>query len=166
MSKRNKKCYFVPRQWLLVCCFLLAVTSCRNQLPETIGDCPPTPYDEIGPFYKSNTPVRSSVGSGYLLEGQVKSVRGCRPLSKAKIEFWLVNEEGEYDEAHRATVFSGRKGRYSFESNRPSDYVGRLPHIHIMVSAKGHETLITQHYPRAGQAKGHFDLILTTLEQD
>ena len=166
MSRKTLQYYLLMLTWVLACFFLLTSTSCHNQPDSPAGDCSPTPYDEIGPFYKQDSPERSSVGSGYLLEGEVKSTEGCRPLNRAKIEFWMVNEKGEYDDDHRATVYASRRGKYSFTSNRPTNYVGRLPHIHIMVSAKGHETLITQHYPKAGQAKGRFDLVLAITESD
>jgi protocatechuate 3,4-dioxygenase beta subunit len=39
-------------------------------------------------------------------------------------------------------------------------YAGRPPHIHIRVTAAGHRTLVTQHYPAAGQATATFDLVL------
>lgn len=139
---------------------LVLVWGCKDQTANVAGDCQPTPYDEIGPFYRPNAPVRSKVGKGYLLKGTVRSVRGCQPLPGATVEFWLVNEQGEYDAQHRATVIADRKGRYKFESNRPSDYVGRMPHIHMRVSAKGYETLITQHYPEKGKATASFDIVL------
>jgi protocatechuate 3,4-dioxygenase beta subunit len=140
---------------------LLPAWACQDQVAtDNIGNCQPTAYDEIGPFYRPNAPVRSRVGKGYILKGTVRSVEGCQPLPGAIVEFWLVNEQGDYDEQHRATVISDRKGRYKFESNRPSDYVGRLPHIHIRVSGKGHESLITQHYPADGKAIARFDIVL------
>jgi len=126
-------------------------------------ECMPTPFDEIGPFYRPEAPLRSQVGTGYLLSGQVRSAQGCKPLPNSRIEFWLVNPQGEYDDSHRATVHADRNGRYRFESNRPSDYVGRLPHIHMMVTAAGHEQLITQHYPKAGEHEAVFDLVLVPL---
>lgn len=143
---------------LLVCC--LSLPGCSEQPPEAISDCRPTPYDEIGPFYRPDAPVREAVGEGYLLTGTVQSAGDCRPLPKARIEFWLVNPQGQYDDAHRATVFSDAQGRYRFQSNRPTDYVNRRPHIHIMVTAEGHEQLITQHYPQENTTGGVFDLVL------
>ncbi|MCK4794365.1 MAG: hypothetical protein KAV87_62130 [Desulfobacteraceae bacterium] len=139
---------------------LILALACQDQPANNVGDCQPTAYDEIGPFYRPNAPLRSTVGKGYLLEGRVRSVSGCQPLPRATIEFWLVNEQGEYDKDHRATVIADRQGRYQFESNRPSDYVGRLPHIHIRVAGQGHETLITQHYPEKGKATARFDMFL------
>jgi protocatechuate 3,4-dioxygenase beta subunit len=105
--------------------------------------------------------VRSKVGSGgYVLTGRVLATRTCRPLNRARIELWLVNEQGEYDAAHRATVFSRRTGRYRFESNRPVGYGGRPPHIHVRVTARGFRTLVTQHYPRGTRRSATFNLVL------
>ncbi len=67
---------------------------------------------------------------------------------------------GQYDDEHRATVFSGNAGSYQFESNFPPSYSGRPPHIHVRVSAEGYGTLVTQHYPVQGQTEATFDLVL------
>ena len=124
------------------------------------GKCSPTEPDALGPFYKPEAPVRQSVGRGYLLGGTVKSSADCKAVPNARIEFWLVNPSGEYDDNHRATVYSGEKGTYNFESNFPPPYFGRPSHIHIRVSAKGFRTVVTQHYPQAGSKKGILDLVL------
>jgi protocatechuate 3,4-dioxygenase beta subunit len=84
----------------------------------------------------------------------------CRPIPRARIEFWLVNERGHYDDAHRATVFARRDGRYRFESNRPVAYESRPPHIHVRVTARGFRTLVTQHYPASGRSSATFNLVL------
>ena len=121
--------------------------------------CPPTPADSLGPFYEPGAPVRSRVGRGYVLTGRVLST-GCRPLVRARIEFWLANPNGDYDDAHRATLFSARNGAYRFESNKPPPYSSRPAHIHVRVSARGHRTLVTQHYPRSGRTSAVFNLVL------
>lgn len=126
--------------------------------------CRPTPPDHQGPFYRPGAPVRNSVGEGYLLEGTVKSAADCAPLPKAEIEFWLVNEQAVYDDAHRATVPVDTNGQYHFESNKPPHYGGRLPHIHIRVTAPNHHPLVTQHYPEPGAAHATFDLVLEKKE--
>jgi protocatechuate 3,4-dioxygenase beta subunit len=122
--------------------------------------CKPTRTDALGPFYEPGAPVRSSVGKGYTLRGIVRSARTCRPIRRARIEFWLVNPGGEYDDAHRATVIASRTGRYRFTSNKPVGYSGRPPHIHIRVTARGFRTLVTQHYPRPRQTAARFQLVL------
>ena len=122
--------------------------------------CTPTEPDILGPFYKPDASVRSSVGKGYVLSGGVKSSEGCVPIKGARIEFWLAGPDGKYDDEHRATVFSNEAGSYRFESNIPGPCFGRPPHIHVKVSAKGFTTLITQHYPEKGKAGASFDLVL------
>lgn len=122
--------------------------------------CKPTEPDALGPFYKPGAPVRASVGKGYVLSGVVQLSPTCRPIVGAQLEFWLAGPDGNYDDAHRATVFSDEAGAYRFESNFPPRYSFRPPHIHMRVSAPGYKTLVTQHYPREGQSRGTFDLVL------
>jgi catechol 1,2-dioxygenase len=123
-------------------------------------NCKPTQPDMLGPFYEPGAPVRTSVGSGYVLSGAVLATAECKPIPKAKIEFWLANPRGDYDDAHRATVFASERGEYRLESNVPVSYGGRPPHIHVRVRAPGYEELATQHYPQRGQRKANFDLVL------
>ena len=126
-------------------------------------NCKPTPPDMMGPYYEPDAPVRTNVGSGYVLSGAVLAAGNCEPIPDARIEFWLANPEGEYDDAHRATVPAGAEGRYRFESNVPVSYGGRPPHIHVRVTAPGYRELVTQHYPEDGQTEANFDLILEQL---
>jgi len=124
------------------------------------ANCKPTQPDMLGPFYEPGAPVRTSVGSGYVLSGGVLGAEECKPIPNARIEFWLANPRGDYDDAHRATVFAGQRGRYRLESNVPVSYGGRPPHIHVRVRAPGYGELVTQHYPERGQRKANFDLVL------
>ena len=124
------------------------------------ASCTATQWDEIGPFYRPNAPVRDSIGKGYVLSGTVRSVEDCRPLQNIRIEVWQTGPDGSYDDAHRATLFSDRAGRYRLQTSVPRPYGSRPPHIHILVDAKGFEGLITQHYPKQGAKKATFDLVL------
>ncbi len=122
--------------------------------------CPPTAWDEIGPFYRPNAPVRSKIGKGYVLSGTVRSSADCRPVPGARIEVWQVGPDGNYDDAHRATIISDSKGRYRLETDFPHPYLRRPSHIHILVDARGYAGLITQHYPRKGSRAARFDLVM------
>ncbi|RNC67783.1 MAG: intradiol ring-cleavage dioxygenase [Desulfuromonadales bacterium] len=122
--------------------------------------CTPTPWDEIGPFYRPNAPVRNTIGRGYVLSGTVRSSADCRPIPNARIEVWQTGPGGAYDDDHRATLFSDRDGRYRLETSFPPPYGRRPSHIHILVDAKGFEGLITQHYPRKGSREATLDLVL------
>src|SRR5215208_3829112 len=124
------------------------------------ADCKATQPDMLGPFYEPDAPVRTSVGSGYVLSGTVLAAEECKPIPNAHIEFWLANLIGDYDDAYRATVFAGQRGEYRLESNVPVSYGGRPPHIHVRVRAPGYEELVTQHCPERGQRKANFDLVL------
>lgn len=124
------------------------------------SDCTPTEPDALGPFYKPDAPVRSHVGTGYVLTGTVRSVADCMPVSGSRVEFWLAGPDGEYADAYRATVFSDRSGAFRFESHIPPAYYGRPQHIHLRVSAAGFRTLVTQHYPEKGRTAAVFDLVI------
>jgi len=144
----------------LLCMFILSgVVS----FAET-KTCKPTEPDMLGPFYKADAPVRSSVGKGYVLDGVVRSSKDCAAIRGAQIEFWLTGPDGQYDDSHRATVYSDDKGAFRFESNYPKPYYGRPPHIHIRVSAQGFKNLVTQHYPDKGKSGATFDLVLIPSE--
>jgi protocatechuate 3,4-dioxygenase beta subunit len=127
--------------------------------PTRAERCTPTPWDEIGPFYRPNAPVRAKIGSGYLLSGRVLDT-SCRPIPGARIEVWQAGLSGHYDDAHRATLFADRQGRYRLETSFPPPYARRPSHINILVDARGYQGLITQHYPKAGATKATFDLVL------
>jgi protocatechuate 3,4-dioxygenase beta subunit len=60
------------------------------------ANCKPTQPDMLGPFYEPGAPVRTSVGSGYVLSRAVLAAEDCKPIRKARIEFWLANPRGAY----------------------------------------------------------------------
>mgnify|MGYP001107470785 CR=1 FL=1 len=122
--------------------------------------CTPTPWAEIGPFYRPGAPVRSSIGKGYELSGTVRSARDCSPVANARIEVWQVGPDGRYDDDHRATIYSGADGRYRLQTSLPPPYGGGRPHIHFVVDARGYDGVITQHYPLKGAKRAGFDLVL------
>lgn len=126
--------------------------------------CEPTPEDEMGPFYRPGAPERHQVGTGYLLQGTVKSANDCSRIPDAKVELWMTGPDGRYGDAWRATLYSADNGNYYFKSHSATNYASRPPHIHIKVSAAGYETLITQHYPIQDAGIGMFDLVLIPKE--
>lgn len=142
----------------LIITFLLAIVLITGRAEAR--RCVPTPQDEIGPFYRPNAPLRSKIGSGYLLSGVVRDAVDCKPIAGARIEIWLAGTDGAYADAWRATLYSDRRGRYRIEMNYPPPYARRPPHVHILVDIKNYAGLITQHYPKAGAKKAGFDLVL------
>jgi protocatechuate 3,4-dioxygenase beta subunit len=120
-------------------------TSCS---PAARGPSSTSPIDDA--------PVRSSVGKGHILKGTVKSSRDCSPIEGAKIIFWVAGPNGQYDDDHRASVFTDATGAYTFESNFPGLYSTR-PHIHLYVQAAGHLPVEQEHFPVEGHTEGTFD---------
>lgn len=150
---------------LLVClalCIHCERVAFSQETPPPVK-CEPTGEDSLGPFYRPGAPVRSAVGSGYVLSGTVRSSEDCTEIANARIEAWLAGPSGEYGDEFRATLFSDFLGHYRFESNPPLPYMGRPPHIHLRVSAGGYAILVTQHYPREGQSAASLDLVLRPM---
>nr|UZY20392.1 hydroxyquinol dioxygenase [synthetic construct]BAI53128.1 putative hydroxyquinol dioxygenase [Arthrobacter sp. IF1] len=101
------------------------------------------------------------------VEGTVTDTDG-KPLPEARIEVWEADEDGFYDVqytndrvAGRAHLFTDQDGKYAFWALTPTPYpiphdgpvgkmleaVGRSPmrasHLHFMVTAADHRTLVT-----------------------
>ncbi len=131
--------------------------------PVLARSCAPTRPDLVGPYYKPGAPVRSRVGSGYVLTGTVRAASDCTPVAGARMEFWLTGPDGRYTDDRRATMLSDAQGHYRFESNFPAPYSGAQPHIHVRVTAKGYRTLATRYFPKARQTEGTFDLVLVRV---
>jgi hypothetical protein len=135
--------------------------------PGTAASCTPTrathPNESKNPNYKPGAPVRSSVGKGHVLVGVVRSSTDCMPLVRVRIEFFQAGPKGysngKTSWAGRATVFTRGDGSYRFEGPFPSTYAQR-PHIHLRASVGGYVTLNTSYYPRRGETRGRFDLVL------
>ena len=76
------------------------------------------------------------------------------------VELWLAGPNREYYDTHRDTNIADATGSYRFESNVPQPYYGRLPHIHLRISAGGFDSLVTKHYPVASTKEAVFDIML------
>ena len=116
---------------------------------------PPTPFCELGPFYKREAPNTSTLrkpgdsGMPLTLAGVVYSTRG-EIIPDAKLEIWQTDNDGHYDIEgyhYRALLMPGEKGSYSVDSVMPGHYPQRVcQHVHYLVTAPGHKPLITQLY--------------------
>lgn len=115
----------------------------------------PTPFCELGPFYKRLAPNTSMMrlpgdsGMPLAISGVVYDTRG-EVVQNAKIEIWQTDNAGHYDiegYRYRAVVDPGSKGNYTVDSVMPGHYPGRVcQHVHYLTTAPGHKPLITQLY--------------------
>jgi protocatechuate 3,4-dioxygenase beta subunit len=126
-----------------------------------VGDCETT-TDILGPFYRPDSPVRDNLvvdgepGDLVELSGIVRHKDCKTPYKNAKIELWHCSADEVYDNdsdayLYRGTTFCDEDGRYSFRTQMPVPYdVGngtiRPAHFHMMVSAQGYQSLVTQIY--------------------
>lgn len=114
-----------------------------------------TSAEVLGPFYRKgapNTPNLKAPGdAGFPLKvvGKVMNTKG-QIAEGAKVELWHADHHGRYDTRgyrYRAALTPDAKGEYLVDTVMPGHYADRpAQHIHYLISAPGHKTLITQAY--------------------
>jgi protocatechuate 3,4-dioxygenase beta subunit len=113
-----------------------------------------TPSQTEGPYYKRNSPQRTSLleagitGTKIVVTGAVLST-DCRPIAGALVDFWQADARGVYDNAGsklRGHQFTDATGHYALETVVPGLYPGRTRHLHVKVQAPNQPILTTQLY--------------------
>ncbi len=122
--------------------------------------CPSSVPDGFGPFGKGLPPARAKIGTGHVLTCVVLSSLDCKPIRRARIELWQANKQGRYVRAGSATVYTNAQGRFRLEGPLPPSYEGRPGHIHLRVSAPGHEQLLSRYEAASGARRGTVRLVL------
>jgi protocatechuate 3,4-dioxygenase beta subunit len=115
-------------------------------------------------------------GEPVVVRGRVTDLLG-RPIPSALLDIWQASPEGKYDVQDpnqpemnlRGQFMTDASGEYWFKTVKPSSYpipddgpvgdllraTGRHPmrpaHIHVMITAKGYETLITHIFPEGDE---------------
>jgi hypothetical protein len=79
--------------------------------------------------YLPDAPERASLGSGFVITGQVRAVDGCVPLEGVRVQVWLATETGG-ERDNRASVRTGPDGRYRIETDPTIPQFGE-PNIHV-----------------------------------
>lgn len=136
--------------------------------PECRDKDEPTPRQTEGPFYKPQSPQRTSLidsgmqGGKLVVSGRVLST-ACQPIAGALLDFWHCDAAGRYD--LRGQRFRGHQvvaadGRFTLETLHPGKYPGRARHIHVKVLAPNRKLLTTQLY-FPGEADNDDDWIYT-----
>ncbi len=111
--------------------------------PVAIEECPITEGQSVASLPSATE--RQSVGEDFVLTGVVRDTETCLPIPNAQIFAELVNDEGEYDDDHRAIFYTNQQGAYRFDSNLPQSY-GPPAHIHVSVVAEGYMGVDTAYF--------------------
>ncbi|PCJ94915.1 MAG: catechol 1,2-dioxygenase [Flavobacteriaceae bacterium] len=125
------------------------------------GDCETT-SDILGPFYRPDSPVRDNLvllgmpGDIVELTGVIRHKDCQTPHKNAKVELWHCSSEEIYDNdsdefRYRGTTYCDDNGMYKFKTQMPVPYDAgggliRPAHFHMMVSAPGYQSFVTQIY--------------------
>ncbi|MEK9521347.1 dioxygenase [Streptomyces venezuelae] len=122
--------------------------------PECDDGDDPTPAQTEGPYFKPNSPLRTS-----LLEAGTAGVRltvsgyvfglACRPIAGALLDFWQADTNGAYDSSgfrFRGHQFTDAQGAFKLTTIVPGLYPGRTRHLHVKVQAPGRPVLTSQLY--------------------
>jgi catechol 1,2-dioxygenase len=129
---------------------------------------------------EATLPMRADeAGTPLLFQGQVRSVDGT-PLSGAEVEIWQADDDGFYSQFApnlpewnlRGTVVADDQGTFKIHTIEPAPYqiptdgsCGKLiaaagwhawrpAHLHLKVSAPGHQLITTQLYFKGGEHVG------------
>ncbi|MGC4102853.1 dioxygenase family protein [Ferruginibacter sp.] len=134
-----------------------------------VGDSPTT-TDILGPFYRPGAPLRDNLvlpgskGTTLVLKGVIFKEDGKSPVSNALVEIWHCDENQLYDNTsdkfnYRGGQITKANGGYKFKTIIPVPYKAdpasesswRPAHIHMRVSVKGQQDLVTQIYFKEGK---------------
>lgn len=123
------------------------------------GDCVATEANIEGPFYKEGAPSRmvlvdaDTPGTRITVSGRVLASDGCAPLAGATLDVWQADASGAYDNDGfqlRGVLETASDGSYEIVTIVPGHYLNgdryRPAHIHVKLSAPGHQLLTTQLY--------------------
>ena len=115
------------------------------------GDAPTIEQTE-GPYFKPNSPLRSSIvdgpGTALTVSGYVFGL-GCQGISGVLLDFWQADNGGNYDNTtyrFRGHQFTNAQGAFSLTTIVPGLYPGRTRHIHVKLQAPGKRVVTTQLY--------------------
>ena len=129
------------------------------------ADCPRTPSNIAGPYWRPGAPFRDRLhagepGQAIVVSGHVTGAANCRPLSEVVLDVWQADGKGYYDSDHagfdpakfslRGRVKTDSNGFYQFETVKPAPYGSansfRPAHIHFRITEPNQEPFVTQLY--------------------
>lgn len=134
---------------------LLTILLGLSVAVESHAQCPATPDQIEGPFYRLGSPETTDLviaGDGPLL-----TVRGsvldtdCQPIPNCWVDVWHADVDGDYDNSspdfrYRGNFLTDDDGNFELKTIVPGLYPGRTPHLHFKVEGENTPLLTTQLY--------------------
>lgn len=142
-----------------------------------------------GPFYPDKLPLDTdndllllndsatpALGEVTHLTGRILSAAG-EPIRNAVVEIWQADQTGTYihtkDRKEKmdknfqgfGRFLTGSTGEYYFRCIKPTEYVGRAPHIHYAIFQNGKRRLTTQLYVK-GDPRNEKDFLYREAKTD
>lgn len=115
----------------------------------------PTPHEAFGPLFRRGAPNQRALrapgdpGVPLKVSGRVLNTKG-QVVEGAVVDFWQADARGLYDThgyRYRTRFSPDEKGEYGIDTVIPGHYPDRpAQHLHYMVAAPGHRTLVTESY--------------------
>ncbi|MFF5107426.1 carbohydrate-binding protein [Streptomyces sp. NPDC000134] len=137
---------------------LARTAAASGSAPDLTPSCDdgddPTPEQMEGPYFKPNSPQRTSLlesglpGTRLTVSGYVFG-RACLPLAGVLLDFWQADTNGAYDNTGfrlRGHQFTDSGGSFTLTTIVPGLYPGRTRHLHVKLQAPGRSVLTTQLY--------------------
>ena len=110
-----------------------------------------------GPYYSTDTPVRSNITAGQVGTKTTLTLTvvdtSCKPVKGAKVDIWHANASGVYSAVEgvsgnflRGTQVTNGAGKVTFTTIYPGWYPGRTMHIHFKVWRNGSQVMTSQFF--------------------
>ena len=121
------------------------------------ASCTATEALTEGPYYSTNTPVRSNIISSQVGTKTTFTISvvdtSCKPVKGARVDIWHANAAGKYSAVDgnsqnflRGTQTTNAKGQVTFTTIYPGWYPGRTMHVHFKVWKNGEQVLTSQFF--------------------
>lgn len=136
---------------------ILLTATILSSNPVFAANCTPTQPLTEGPYYSTDTPVRSDVTAsqpGTKTKLTITVVdSSCNIVKGAKVDIWHANASGKYSAVDgnsqnflRGTQITDSNGKVTFTTIYPGWYPGRTMHIHFKVWVDGKVVLTSQFF--------------------
>jgi protocatechuate 3,4-dioxygenase beta subunit len=145
------------KRFTIISPFVLALATLLGVASSTAATCTASQSLTEGPYYSTDTPVRSNIAAGQAGTKTKFTITvvdsTCKPVKGAKVDIWHANASGKYSAVEgvsgnfgRGTQVTNAAGKVTFMTIYPGWYPGRTMHIHFKVWKNGSPVLTSQFF--------------------